>query len=251
MSPRAQGALITLEGGEGAGKSTVLRVLRARLEKAGREVLLTREPGGTPLGERLRATLLDPAGDAPVATAEALLFCAARSQLVSEVIRPALARGAVILCDRYADSTLAYQGFGRGLPLETLRGLNAVATDGLTPDLTLLLDVPVAEGMARRRDDEAALDRLDQEATDFHERVRAGFRALAAAEPERWTVLDARRSPETVAEAAWEAVSQRLAEAAVRPPSRGDEPSPAAPGQAPGATASSPDSTSASLENRP
>ncbi len=204
------GCLITFEGGEGAGKSTVIPTLRARLEATGREVVVTREPGGTPLGERIRGLLLDPAGDAPGPEAEALLFCAARSELVRRVLRPALERGAVVLCDRYADSTLAYQGYGRGLPLERLHALNAVATGGLRPHLTLLLDLSVAEGMARRRDDVGDLDRLDSEARSFHERVHAGFLALASAEPERWTVLDATRTPATVAEDAWTAALASL-----------------------------------------
>jgi dTMP kinase len=239
----ARGLFVSLEGGEGAGKSTVLADLHERLSAAGHAVLLTREPGGTPLGERLRRALLDTAGEAPVPEAEALLFCAARAHLVNTVLRPALARGTVVLCDRYADSTLAYQGYGRGLPLAQLRTLNALATGGLRPDLTLLLDLPVAEGMARRRGDSADMDRLDHEVADFHERVRAGFRDLASLEPERWVILDARRKPSEVAAAAWAAVAEHLDGRGERAHAGRHGIGTTASGQAPGATASSLDSS--------
>jgi dTMP kinase len=242
MSMRARGLFVSLEGGEGAGKSTVLADLHARLTAAGHAVLLTREPGGTPLGERLRRALLDTQGDAPVAEAEALLFCAARAHLVNTVLRPALARGTVVLCDRYADSTLAYQGYGRGLPLDQLRTLNALATGGLRPDLTLLLDLPVAEGIARRRGDSADMDRLDREASDFHERVRTGFRDLATLEPERWVILDARRKPGEVAAEAWSAVAERLGEPGESAQAHRRPIDATVSGQAPGAAASSRDS---------
>lgn len=206
------GLFVTLEGPEGAGKSSVMPGLVARLEAAGRHVLTTREPGGTPAGERIRALLLDPASGDLLPRTEALLFSAARAELVEQVLRPALEAGAVVLCDRYADSTLAYQGHGRGLPLDRLRALAALSTAGLTPDLTLLLDLPVEQGLARRRSDPAALDRLDAADRAFHERVRRGYLELAGEdEGGRWRVIDAAGPLASVLEAAWQALAERLA----------------------------------------
>jgi dTMP kinase len=204
-SARPSGVLVTLEGGEGAGKSTLAVTLGARARAAGREVVACREPGGTALGERLRTALLGAtAGEAeapaPVPAAELLVFAAARAQLVAEVLRPALARGALVVCDRYADSTTAYQSYGRGLDAALVAAVNEAATGGLAPELTLLLDLPPAEGLARRG---ARGDYVERERLAFHERVRAGYRALAAAEPDRWLVLDARQAPEVLAERAW------------------------------------------------
>jgi dTMP kinase len=199
---------ITLEGGEGAGKSTQARALADRLRALGREVMPTREPGGTPFAEVARTLALHHAvrPDAePLridATAELLLFAAARAQHVDELIRPALARGAVVLCDRFTDSTVAYQGHGRGLDLETIDRLNQIATRGLRPDLTALLDLPVAVGLARRHG-ERAPDHFEREHAAFHERVRTGFLALARAEPDRWLVVDATLPPAAVTEAIW------------------------------------------------
>lgn len=198
MTP-PDGLFVTIEGVEGAGKSTLLEALAARARAAGREVAACREPGGTALGERLRAALLG-AGEAPEARAELLIFAAARAQLVGEVVRPALARGALVLCDRFADSTLAYQRHGRGLPPAVVEAANAAATDGLAPRLTLLLDLDPALGLRRAG---RAGDYIEREAIGFHERVRAGYLALAAAEPARWRVLDASRAPEALAEEAW------------------------------------------------
>lgn len=199
---------MTFEGPEGGGKTTQMRLLAERLEGAGHRVTMTREPGGTVIGERIRQILLDPAlpSAALRPEAEAFLFCAARVQIVAEVIRPALAAGQVVLCDRYADATLAYQGYGRELDLDLLGANNALATGGLTPDLTLLLDVPVEVGLARRRD-ETELNRLDADSTAFHERVRAGYHALARADGPRWVVIDADRPVESVAEEVWRAVT--------------------------------------------
>jgi dTMP kinase len=199
---------VTLEGGEGAGKSTQARALAARLGALGREVVLTREPGGTPFGEIVRTLALHHAArpaDPPVDVgerAELLLFAASRAQLVEAVIRPALHRGAVVLCDRFTDSTLAYQGYGRGISLEVIRQANAIATGGLSPDLTVLLDLPAEAGLARRLG-EAAPDHFEREAIAFHERLRAGFLTLAAAEPGRWLVLDALRPPAELTDAIW------------------------------------------------
>ncbi len=194
------GCFVTIEGGEGVGKTTLLASLADHAREAGFDVVVCREPGGTALGERLRDALLRAGGEAPDAHAELLVFAAARAQLVAEVIRPALARAALVVCDRYADSTTAYQHFGRGLPRTTVDAVNAAATGGLTPDLTLLLDLPPAEGLRRAG---RAGDYMERENLAFHERVRAGFAALAQAEPERWRVLDASRGADEVAGEAW------------------------------------------------
>ena len=195
--PPRNGRLVTLEGPEGAGKTVIARRLAAALEDAGHAVVLTREPGGTSLGERLREVVLASDGDRIGPRTDALLFNAARAQLVAEVIGPALDAGEVVLCARYTDSTLAYQGYGAGVPLADLRALADVATGGLVPDLTVVLDVAPEVGLARK----AAADRTRFEATfdiAFHERVRAGFLELAAAEPGRFVVVDAGRPVDVV-----------------------------------------------------
>jgi dTMP kinase len=204
------GLFVTFEGGEGSGKSTQVARLAARLRARGIEPLLTREPGGTPLAEGIRALLLDPERR-PGAIAEVLLMEAARADLVSSVIRPALEAGRVVLCDRYDDSTLAYQGAGRGLDRHWLEILNRVATEGLQPHLTLLYDLPPAVGLARRAAAEGATNRLDREPAEFHERVWARFRELAAAEPDRWVVLDGTASPDELERLGWAALEERLA----------------------------------------
>ena len=206
---------ITLEGGEGAGKSTQARALAARLHEAGRTVVLTREPGGTAFGEVARSILLHHAvseGAEPFRldeTAELLVFAAGRAQHIDELIRPALERSEVVICDRFADSTVAYQGYGRGIPLDRVQQAIALATRGLKPDLTVLLDLPVEEGLARRLG-EAAPDHFEQEALQFHQRIREGFLTLAAAEPSRWLVVDARQQPEVIAEQVWKRVALPL-----------------------------------------
>src|SRR6266850_5125937 len=187
------GRFVTFEGGEGSGKSTQLARLAARLATRGLDPLVTREPGGTPVAEGIRALLLDPALK-PGAMAEALLMEAARADLVATVIRPALAAGSVVLCDRYDDSTLAYQGAGRGLDLKMLREWNRVATGGLVPALTLLFDLDPEVGLTRREDASGVPNRLDRESLAFHARVRAQFLELARAEPRRFIVIDAARS---------------------------------------------------------
>lgn len=203
------GLFVTFEGGEGAGKSTQIERLTRRLKGRGLDPVLTREPGGTPLAEGIRALLLDRAHP-PGPVAEAFLMEAARAELVSRVIRPALAAGGVVLCDRYDDSTLAYQGAGRGLDAEMLRAWNRAATGGLTPDLTLLFDLDPAAGLARRRAAAGEPNRLDREPPEFHARVRAGFLELARSEPGRFRVLDASRSPSALEELIWEAIEPRL-----------------------------------------
>ncbi len=200
---------ITFEGPEGSGKTTQCQLLAARLEAQGYPVLLTREPGGTELGEAVRSWLLTSAVQRP--ETEALLFTAARAEHVWTVIRPALAAGRMVVCDRYVDSTLAYQGAGRGLDEAWLRDLHRRAIGDLWPDLTILLDVPVELGLARRRSADTPLSRWDEEAVHFHERVRAWYHAAARREPARWVVIDAAAPVEAVAEAVWEAVQRLLA----------------------------------------
>lgn len=207
MSPEANetraGLFITIEGGEGVGKSTQMRLLAERLVALGIPVLTTREPGGTAVGDRVRELLLDPASViAPVT--ELLLYEASRAELVAQVIGPALQRGESVVCDRFFDSTTAYQAYGRGLDLETVRTLNLAATSGLVPDVTILLDMELDEAMERATREGA--DRIESASRDFHERVIAGFRALAGSEPGRWIVVDAAGAPEQVAERVWSAL---------------------------------------------
>ena len=205
----SRGLFVTFEGGEGSGKSTQLTRLAERLRAAGHETLVTREPGGSPLAEGIRALLLDPA-HAPGAVTEALLLVAARSDLVERVLRPALAAGRVVLCDRYTDSTLAYQGGGRGLDAALLANWNRAATGGLEPDLTLLFDIPPAVGLARRAGASGALNRIDLESESFHARVRARYLELARAEPARFRVLDASQDADGLAAEVWGEVAPRL-----------------------------------------
>lgn len=201
-APTRRGWFITIEGPDGAGKTTQAESLAGHLRERGLEVVLTREPGGTWLGERLREVLLARTGStAPTdALTDAFLFNAARRQLVSEVIGPALSAGRTVLCARFADSTLAYQGYGAGIPLERLRALEAVSTEGLRPDLTILLDLPVESGLDRKAPGDVT--RFEAEfGLAFHGRVRQGFLALAAADPARFTVVDATESSDVVATA--------------------------------------------------
>ena len=204
-----QGLLITFEGGDGAGKSTQARRLRSRLARAGHSVRLAAEPGGTALGQRLRR-LLKFSRHEITPQAELLLFLASRAQLTHEVILPALAEGAIVICDRYADSTAAYQGYGRGLDLESIHRLNAGATQGLRPHLTVLLDAPPEEALQRRAPE--ARDRMERGAASFRDRVREGYRELARNEPDRWLVVDARLPKAEVARRVWERVSPLLPE---------------------------------------
>jgi dTMP kinase len=200
------GLFIVFEGPEGSGKTTQLQRLYRRLRRAGVPVTRTREPGGTRLGERLR-TLLKTAAESPVAEAELFLFLAARAQLVNTVIRPALAAGRVVLCDRYSPSTFAYQAYGRGLPLDRVADADRLATGGLWPDLVILLDLPAEAGLARR----GRPDRFEAEDLEFHRRVRAGYLELARSAPERWLVLDAQAPPDALARQIWAFVKKLLA----------------------------------------
>ena len=192
-----RGKFISLEGGEGAGKSTLLAGLREYVEQHGIKLVQTREPGGTSLGEAVRGIVLDPARSELAAETELLLMFASRAQLVREVIEPALNAGQWVLCDRFADASYAYQGGGRGQPVERIAELERWACDGVKPDLTLLLDLPVAIGRARAAGRGDA-DRIEIEADTFFERVRAGYRERAAAEPGRFRVIDASQSPAAV-----------------------------------------------------
>jgi dTMP kinase len=202
---------ISFEGPDGSGKSTQIELLATELRAAGHEVVTVREPGGTPAGEKIRAILLGEGGAVSVdPRADALLFNASRAQLVADVIEPALARGAIVIADRFADSTLAYQGYGSGLPLDALRAIITFATAGRTPDLTLLLDLAAEEGLARKSGSGRTRFEDGFDAA-FHARVADGFRALAAAEPTRWRLLDASAAPAALAAQISEAVQGALA----------------------------------------
>lgn len=202
------GWFITFEGPEGAGKSTQLARLVGRLQAAGHPLTVTREPGGTPLGTRIREVLLDPELHMD-ALPEFLLYSASRAQLVQDVIRPALKRGETIVCDRYFDSSLAYQGAGRGLPLPLLQNMTQEVTGGLKPDLTILLDLDPALGLGRAAA-RGQPDRLERADLHFHQRVRQGFLELAQQEPGRFLVLDATLSIDKLSELIWQAVQSRL-----------------------------------------
>ena len=197
---------IVFEGGEGSGKSTQAKALEKQLLKLGYRVVLTHEPGGTLLGDKLRRWLKW--GRGLNIKTELLLFLASRSQLVSRVIRPALEEGYIVICDRFEPSTFAYQGYGRGMDLGLLATLNGLVTDGLKPDLILLLDLKAEEGLARKK---IKLDCFEREESDFHQKVREGYLQMAAAEPERWMVVDASLPEPAVRDVIWKRVEQLLA----------------------------------------
>ncbi len=202
MTP-PRGRFVAFEGGEASGKSTQAATLAARWG-----AVLTREPGGTAIGRHIRALVLDPANVAINPRAEALLLAADRAQHVREVVEPALEAGRHVVSDRFSGSTLAYQGYGQSLDRDELSWLSTWASSGLEPDLVVLLDVDTSAATGRQRGQ--ALDRLESRRTDFHDRVRAGYRSLAAADPNRWTVVDGSASADEVAEQVWDAVSVRL-----------------------------------------
>lgn len=190
MKSQYPGSFMTLEGPEGAGKTTQLKLLSKQLEILGIAYTTTRDPGGTPLGRQIRRILLNP--ENPIKPmAELLLYQADRAQHVEEVIVPALNNGHLVICDRYIDSTIAYQGYGRGLDLELISKLNEIATGGLKPELTILFDIESSDGLARLHP--GGQDRLEQEALEFHLKVRQGYLQLTKLEPERWCILDAAR----------------------------------------------------------
>jgi dTMP kinase len=209
-----RGKFITLEGGEGCGKSTQAKRLKAALERCGIEVLLTREPGGTPLAEKIRSLLKDENADPPCDRSELLLFLAARAQLVKNVIRPALDAGRWVVSDRFSDSTLAYQGYGRELPLDFLVAANNFACDALKSDLTLLLDVPPEIALGRMRSREAATgtsaDRIELAGAEFHARLRQGFLDLAEKEKDRFSVIDASGNEDEVWSEIWKSMKRFL-----------------------------------------
>jgi dTMP kinase len=200
---------ITFEGSEGSGKTSQVPLLAETLRQQGYAALTTREPGGTPIVEQIRKVILDLKNTDMHPRTEILLFQAARAQHVEQVIRPHLAQGGIVLCDRYADSTLAYQGYGRQTDLVELRKIIYYATGGLTPDLTLLFDMDVMDGL-RRRSKGGDVNRLDSLDLAFYERVRQGYLSLAAAEPQRWVLIDASRSITEVQAQVWQVVSERL-----------------------------------------
>ena len=206
------GKFITLEGPEGSGKSTQAKTLIQRLAERGIEAVYTREPGGTALGEAIRNILQhNQAGEAPCERAELLLFEASRNQLVEKVIRPSLGKGIWVICDRFMDSTTAYQGYGRALPVEEIQAINRFTINGVSPDLTLLLDLDVATGFARIAQRYIArgetADRFEQEERSFHERVREGYLKLAKEEPHRFRIINAAQEPDTVATSIWDTVT--------------------------------------------
>ncbi len=205
---------VTFEGPEGSGKTTHIRLLDTYLAHRGYSVYQTREPGGTSIGDQIRQVLHDTANTAMEATTEILLYSASRAQLVAEVIRPALARGQIVLCDRYAESTLAYQGYGRQLDLHILQAITAFATGGLRPDLIAYLDISVEEGLRRKKRahevEAGEWNRMDQQTVDFYERTRQGYVCMAEEEPARWLLLDAHQPIDVIQEAIRQAVLSRL-----------------------------------------
>ena len=184
---------VTFEGPEGSGKSSQIALLASFLQQRGFSVITTREPGGTVIGDEIRACVHNVANTAMTPMAEMLLYSASRAQLVAELIRPSLAAGHIVLCDRFADSTIAYQGYGRGLDLIQLHQVTEIATGGLKPALTFLLDIEVEQGLARRTGGGLEMNRLDLETVQFHQRVRDGYHQLVKAEPSRWVVVNAER----------------------------------------------------------
>jgi dTMP kinase len=207
---------VTFEGMDGCGKTTQMKLLAERLRDAGYEVVETVEPGGTRVGSEIRRIVLDASNQELSPTAELLLYFASRAQNVEQVIRPALRRGRIVLSDRFTDSTIAYQGAGRGLGEEVVRQLDRIATGGLKPDLTILLDIDLetslARARARNRAEPGAGTRMEEQTVEFYRRVRDAYQRLAAGEPARFVVVDGRGEPGAVAEAVWKAVTARLPE---------------------------------------
>ena len=193
-----RGLFFTFEGTDGTGKTTQIQRLTADLRQMGYDVCLTHEPGGTPISEQIRDMLLNPDHSEMTATTELLLYAASRAQHVSEVIKPSLEAGKVVISSRFADAMVVYQGYGRGLDLERINHLNRIATDGVTPDVTFVLDLPVEVGLQRVRNSRGGLDRLEREKIEFHRRLREGYQILAKQEPQRLRIINAQVSPEQV-----------------------------------------------------
>ena len=211
------GFFLAFEGPEGSGKSTQARKLAETLDRSGYRVVRIREPGGTPIGERVRAIILDPESSTMSAETEVLLYAASRAQLVGQVIRPALADGAIVICDRFLDSSLAYQSGGRGLPFADVEGIQRLATGGLRPDLRILLDLPVNVGLARRFADAPQVNRLDTAGEAFHERVRTCYLDLAARDPNGWVVISADAPADDIGARIADLVADRLRVGGVTP----------------------------------
>lgn len=206
-----EGRFIVFEGPEGAGKSTQIRRLGDLLARLGYEVVQTREPGGTPVGDAIRGVLLGSGDYAMLPQTEAFLLSASRVQHVHDVIRPAIGRGAIVLCDRFADSSVAYQGGGHGMSLDDLRCLERIAVDDTAPDMRILLDLPVEQGLARRHQDAGNVNRIDRADVQFHRRVRDAYLRLAAERPGAWTVIDAAQPPDAVLADICQAIRSTLA----------------------------------------
>ena len=216
------GVFITFEGPDGSGKSTQIRLLAERLRESGYRILESVEPGGTPIGQQIRRILLDPANQELCPTTELLLMFAARAQNVEQWILPALAEGTIVLSDRFTDSTIAYQGAGRNLGIETVLEVDRIACHGVAPDLTLVIDIDAEAGLARahhrnRTRTGDSESRIDEQAVEFHRKVREAYHALAAREPQRVRLIDGNAPPEVIAERVWEAVSGVLPTAAAAP----------------------------------
>ena len=213
-----RGFLITFEGNEGSGKSTQMRMLVERMRNEGFDVLESQEPGGSPIGLKIRAVLLDPSNTEMSATAEMLLMFAARAQNVDQWILPALAKGQIVVSDRFTDSTLAYQGAGRGLGSEIVLEVDRIACRGLVPDLTICVDIDVEEGLRRahnrNRQAESSETRLDEETVDFHKKARAAYHRLAEDESTRFKLIDGSPAPDVVAAEVWKAVTERIGSSA-------------------------------------
>jgi dTMP kinase len=209
MQERSLGLFITFEGGEGCGKSFQSKVLYHKLHYLGIPVVLTYEPGGTVLGDEVRSLLKRKRQEIMSPETELFLFAACRIQLLTEVICPSLQRGEVVICDRFSDSTIAYQGYGRGLDLKLIKTINLIATQGIKPDLTILLDISVKKGLSRKRT--KTRDRFEETGIAFHNRVRKGYLKLVAAEPERWLVVDAAMSRAKISDIIWSKVNYLLA----------------------------------------
>jgi len=210
-----RGVFITLEGPDGSGKSTQVRLLVDRLRREGHEVLESVEPGGTPIGLQIRKILLDPANQELTATAELLLMFACRAQNVEQWILPALAAGQIVVSDRFTDSSIAYQGAGRGLGWDTVQQVDAIACHGLVPDLTLCIDIDTETGLARahsrnRQNADQSEARIDQQAVEFHHKVRAAYHELARKEPKRFRLIDGEAPPEEIAANVWEEVTRAI-----------------------------------------
>ncbi len=207
---KKQRLFITFEGGEGSGKTTQIKRLAKRLETAGFDFIVTREPGGTDIGEKIRKITHDPDNGEMTGLTEAYLMAAARAQHVAEVIKPALKEKQIVVSDRFVDSSSVYQGYGRNLTPELVETLNELAVDGMIPDITIYLDITPQQGMKRKKDAKGKMDRLDQQKDEFYVRIYRGYRKLIQKDSKRFLVIDAENEPEALEEKIWDAVSEKL-----------------------------------------